>query len=69
MTERTKPCVYYVNCGADCKKGIKDVLHKKQCQHCPKYRPRKVSNPRRESRDTRMKKIRDRDFREQRKEF
>lgn len=41
MKDRTTPCMYYVCCNADCKKGFKDVTMAK-CKNCAKYRPRKV---------------------------
>ena len=40
MKDQLNPCIYYVCCGADCKKGYKGVTLKK-CKNCDKYRPRK----------------------------
>lgn len=69
MKSRENPCMYYVNCGADCLKGRKNVQHKVQCQHCKKYQPRKAANQKFESRETRIRKICNRDFREQQREY
>lgn len=69
MKTRENPCIYYVSCGADCLKGRKNVQHKNQCQHCKKYQPRKVANQKCESKETRIRKNRNRDFREQQREY
>lgn len=62
MTERVIPCIYYTNCGADCKKGVKSATHAKTCQHCKKYRPRKTGNVVTEDKKRRMNKIRNKEF-------
>lgn len=38
--DRQTPCLYYV-CAGLCKKGCK-ADHAHYCQHCSKYKPRKI---------------------------
>ena len=56
--DRMAVCQYYVNCGADCQKGVKNVDLAK-CKNCPKYRPRK-SNKKVESVKSKRQKDKDR---------
>ena len=58
MRERLVPCVSYVCAGETCLKGIKEVTMSK-CQHCQKYRPRKVGKKKQES--VRAKRQKDKD--------
>lgn len=69
MKERTKPCIYYVSCGADCQKGIKEVSHAKVCQHCPKYRARKTGNIIKENKTAKLNKIRNREYKRECREY
>ena len=69
MKERTAPCIFYTNCGSECQKGVKNVTHTKTCQHCSKYRPRKTGNVKRENKEGKLRKIRNKEYKRERKEW
>ena len=69
MKERTIPCVYYTNCGADCQKGKHNVSHAHTCQHCTKYMPRKTGNAKKETKGARLSKIREKEYRQEKREY
>lgn len=58
MKDKVQPCVHYVCCGEDCKKGFKNVTLTK-CKNCKKYHARK-SNKKAESVKAKRQKDRDR---------
>jgi len=69
MKDRLNPCIYYKCANETCEKGVKNVTHNGTCQHCAKYRPRKVGNQVRETVESKKRKNSDKDFRKQLKEY